>query len=88
MANEPLITNERAQREWLYLIDRVGESVARNAIEKLPGSQRAYPINIAKALSIKLPSVDKLPLTADKKATRDSATEQGIAELKELIKHW
>ena len=41
---EPILTNERAEREWKYLCQRVGEQRARAAIGQLKGRQRAYPL--------------------------------------------
>ncbi len=52
----PLITNERAAREWAWICDQVGECAALEAIDRLPGQRRAYPINIARALGLKLPA--------------------------------
>ncbi|MCX7689055.1 MAG: hypothetical protein N2045_13915 [Fimbriimonadales bacterium] len=52
---EPLLTNDRARREWDYIVQRVGEAAAREAIKKLPGNRRPYPLNIARVLGIKLP---------------------------------
>lgn len=45
---EPLLSNERAEREWKYLCQCVGEQRARAAIAHLKGGQRAYPLNIAR----------------------------------------
>ena len=58
---EPLLTNERAEREWRYLCQRVGEQRARAAIAELVGGQRPYPLNIARRLKIVLPEEALLP---------------------------
>lgn len=52
---QPLLTNDRAKREWQYIVERVGESRALEAISQLPGNRRPYPINVARILRIKLP---------------------------------
>ena len=33
--NEPLLNNDRAKREWLWLCRRFGEAEAREAIERI-----------------------------------------------------
>lgn len=58
---EPEITNERAAREWQWLCDQVGSHTVRAAIQTLPGKRRAYPLNIARALHVKLPDESRLP---------------------------
>ncbi len=58
---EPELTNERAMREWQWLCSEVGETVARATISTLPGNRRPYPLNIARALDVKLPAEEKLP---------------------------
>lgn len=52
---EPLITNERAKREWDYIVTKVGEERARAAIAQIPGNRRPYPLNIARVLGIRFP---------------------------------
>ncbi|MCX7689110.1 MAG: cryptic plasmid protein A [Fimbriimonadales bacterium] len=52
---EPLITNERAQREWAWICAHVGETTAREAIAKLPGARKPYPLNVARVLGLSLP---------------------------------
>lgn len=52
---DPLITNERGQREWDWIVEQVGLKSARNAIQALSGGQRPYPFNIARKLGLKLP---------------------------------
>lgn len=52
---EPLITNQRGQREWDWIVAQVGLEAAQSALQTLPGGKRPYPLNIAKALGLKLP---------------------------------
>lgn len=52
---EPLLTNERARREWDYIVSRVGAEAARKALEAIPGGQRPYPLNVARKLGLSLP---------------------------------
>lgn len=52
---EPLLTNDRAHREWNWIVKRAGETAARKAIEALSGGQRPYPLNIARKLGLELP---------------------------------
>jgi hypothetical protein len=58
---DPELTNERAMREWQWLCGEVGEAVARATIVGLPGNRRPYPLNIARALDVELPTEEKLP---------------------------
>ena len=58
---DPLITNERAEREWRYLCQTVGEDRARAAIGRLKGGQKAFPLNIARVLKVQLPEEALLP---------------------------
>lgn len=58
---EPLLTNDRARREWAWLCQRVGESAARHAISKLPGQRKPFPLNIARVLGLRLPPPEQLP---------------------------
>ncbi|MHB8201912.1 hypothetical protein [Acidithiobacillus sp.] len=57
---EPELTNDRARREWQWLCQEVGETVARATIAALPGDRRPYPLNIARALDVELPAEEKL----------------------------
>lgn len=52
---EPLLTNTRAVREWQWIVSQVGEEQARAAIARIPGKRRPYPLNIARALGLRLP---------------------------------
>lgn len=74
-----LLTNERAEREWAYIIERVGIEAAQNALESLTGQQRPYPVNIARKLGLKLPTHVSEPLPAD-----IAVAHAHIAKLKEL----
>jgi len=79
MELEPLITNERAQREWEYIVARVGEEHARAAIAQIPGKRRPYPLNIARVLGIELPK-----RLAEEPASRESAL-QHLAKIREIL---
>ena len=61
MDSEPLLTNDRAKREWIWLCRRVGEEAVREAIARLPGARKAFPLNIARQLQIELPEEKYLP---------------------------
>jgi len=52
-----LVTNERGHREWLYLLQRFGESRLLSAIQELPGNRKHYPLNVARTLGIQLPQI-------------------------------
>lgn len=58
---EPELTNERAEREWAWICARVGEERAKAAISEIPGTRRPFPLNIARALGLTLPSPEQLP---------------------------
>lgn len=53
---EPLLSNDRAKREWAWIVERVGEEAARAAIARLPGARKPYPLNIARVLGLRLPA--------------------------------
>lgn len=52
---KPLLTNERAKKEWAWILERVGPQAAQEALETLQGAQRPYPLNVARKLGLKLP---------------------------------
>ena len=58
---DPLLNNDRAKREWLWLCRRVGEEAAREAIGRIPGARKPFPTNIAKVLGVDLPDEKYLP---------------------------
>ncbi|MBK1724762.1 hypothetical protein [Thiocystis violacea] len=82
---EPLISNERGDREWLYLCSRVGEERARAAIHELKGGQRPYPLNIASALGIALPEEALLPRLESRKPTPEQLAKH-LAALRAAVK--
>lgn len=51
---KPLLTNERGQREWAWIVGQVGEAAALSALERL-GTRRPYPLNVARVLGLTLP---------------------------------
>lgn len=52
---EPLLTNDRAKREWEWIVRQVGEATAVAAMNAL-NRQKPYPLNIARKLKLKLPA--------------------------------
>jgi hypothetical protein len=82
---EPEITNDRAKREWLYIVERVGEAHATAAIGRLAGRRRPYPFNIAKVLGIRLPDAADLPLLPEALASRTRAAAKAMAEIKKTL---
>ena len=73
---DPKLTNPRAEREWRWLCQHVGEARARAAIANLPGNRRAFPLNIARALGIELPDEALLPaLNSNTDAARAALAE-------------
>lgn len=80
---KPLINNQRAKKEWNYIVRIVGEEKAFRAMESLPGKRKPYPINIAQVLRIKFPPIECLEESeVDTRLLR----EKGKAELKRLRK--
>lgn len=76
---EPLLTNDRAKREWAWIVGKVGEPAAKAAIEAL-GSQRAYPLNIARKLKLTLPA----SLATAPPASRETAMKH-LAEARAVL---
>lgn len=82
----PLLTNLRAEREWLWLKARFSEERLCAAIKAL-GGHRPYPLNIARKLKIDLPDEQDLPLTeAQRLSSRTSARQSLDASLALLRK--
>lgn len=77
---EPLLTNERAKREWTWLVERFGTEVCQAAIQGLPGGRRPYPLNVARQLGIQLPE----DLTTA--PTPPTEARQHIESIKALLK--
>ncbi len=78
------MTNDRARREWQWLCSKVGETVARATIAALPGNRRPYPLNVARALDVTLPTEEKLPRlhTPADESVMKSALEQARQALR------
>lgn len=77
---QPLLTNERARREWEYIVARVGEARALEAIARL-GNRKPFPINIARALKLDLPE----HLAEDPPAPPPPEIRKRLAELKAMF---
>lgn len=67
------ITNPRAEREWAYLVQRVGLERAQKALEALHETRRAFPLNVARQLGVELPSESELPLVGESLARSKEA---------------
>jgi hypothetical protein len=82
----PLITNERGRREWLWIVNRVGERTALEAICRLPGQSKPYPLNIARVLKLSLPDERDLPQTPEAIDASRQAAERELANMKKLLR--
>lgn len=51
---QALLTNDRARREWAWIVSQVGLERATAALERL-GNRKPFPLNIARVLGLKLP---------------------------------
>lgn len=78
---EPLLTNDRARREWAWLVAQVGDQTARDAIARLPGNRKPYPLNVARVLGLTLPD----NLASAPPAPPDVVRER-LAELKRIVR--
>lgn len=77
---EPLITNPRAAREWAWIVQQVGEQAALEALGKLPGNRRPYPLNVARVLGLRLPpDLAQEPLDREKARQRIAALRRALA---------
>lgn len=54
--SQPILNDERDKRSWAWICDRVGESAALAAIERLAGNRKPYVSNIAKVLGLSIPA--------------------------------
>lgn len=80
---QPELTNERAEREWQWLCDCFGTTVVLATISRLPGKRRPYPLNVARALRVILPSPDRLPPL--RRVSDDAETEAGFAAIRKAL---
>lgn len=83
---KPELTNRRAEREWQYLVDRVGLDVATKAIMDLPGNRKAFPFNIAKILGVQLPPEECLPLPSSEVGESKERARQELAKIRASLK--
>lgn len=79
-----LITNERGQREWLYLLLRFGEPRLIKAIQDLPGNRKPYPLNVARVLGVQLPKPCDLPNLKVSPRT-DREVQVGLRSIRDLL---
>lgn len=82
---EPQLSNERARREWQYLIDRVGAERAQAAIAQIPGHRRPFPLNIAKVLGIEIPPESRLPWPDEDKERLREVGLKNIARIRGML---
>lgn len=80
----PLLTNLRAQREWLWLSQRFSADQLSLAIRSL-GAQRPYPLNIARRLGVVLPAENELPMTDAQQQSSRRAARTSIDTAKALL---
>lgn len=81
---EPVITNERAKREWLYIVERVGSERAQQAMTQL-GNRKAYPLNISKVLKLNLPDEQYLPELDGVQERRVEHGKKAISDIKNIL---
>lgn len=81
----PLITNTLGERQWLYVVRRVGEDRALAVIPQL-GNRKPYPLNIARFLKIDLPSEEFLPLPEKDKSKRNAVARRELDNIKAILR--
>jgi hypothetical protein len=78
------ITNVRAEREWLFISERVSDkTILERAITQL-GNRKRFPLNVARALKVELPGESELPLLEPEQAKKRERNMQRVAELRKL----
>ena len=82
---EPILNNERAKKEWNYILSKVGERNALDAINKLPGNRKPFPFNIAKCLGLELPPEEALPMPEQELKDLRTKGRPEIEKLKKLL---
>jgi hypothetical protein len=80
----PLLTNLRAQREWIWLSQRFSVDQLSQAIQSL-GAQRPYPLNIARKLGVLLPAENDLPMTEAQQQSSRIAARASIDAARALL---
>lgn len=83
---EVLITNERAELEWAYLLERYDEARLLEVIEFLPGNRKPFPFNVAKQLGVILPGPDRLKVIQRVKTEEDlKVGRKALESLKKML---
>ena len=82
---EPELTNTRACREWIYIINRVGCERADKAMSQL-GNRKPYPLNIARILKLELPAEEFLPELESVTERRKVVGKQALNEIKNIFR--
>ena len=81
---KPEITNRLGERQWLYIVQRVGEASALAVIPRL-GKRKPYPLNIARFLKIDLPAEEFLPHLEDEKIQIREKAKIEMAKIKSMM---
>lgn len=81
---EPLLTNDRGRREWLWLCQRVGEDRARAALDAaLARGRKPFPLNAARELGLSFPPESVLPpLRSDR---HDEIAREALADMRRML---
>lgn len=82
---EPLLTNLRAEREWLWLRARFSPFQLVAAIAAL-GTQRPYPLNIARKLRVSLPDEVDLPFTDAQKRRNLQVARENLDSVRSILR--
>jgi hypothetical protein len=81
----PEITNQRAECEWLYILQLVGEERALAALQKL-GNRRPFPMNVAKVLKITFPPEHLLPRPPERQQRTAEVAKAALEEMRNSLK--
>lgn len=80
------LTNERGQREWLYLVSKMSDSESWiTRCIKLLGNKKRYPLNFARLLEIELPQESELPLLESAQEARRATNQKNICNIKRML---
>lgn len=81
---EPLLTNDRGRREWLWLCQRVGEDRARAALAAaVRRGRKPFPLNAAREVGLSFPPESALPPLRSERY--DEIAQDALADIRRML---
>lgn len=81
---EPLLTNDRGRREWAWLLRRVGEDRARQALAAaVRRGRKPFPLNAARELGLSFPPESALPVLRSERS--DEIARDALSDIRQML---